>query len=151
MDLILWRHAEAEDIAPDHTDFGRRLTPKGHKQAAKMAKWLNKHIPDDIRILVSPAVRAQQTAAALGRNLITDARLGTEGTVKDLLAAANWPHAEGTVLVVAHQPTLGQAAAYLMSGLRQDWDIAKGSIWWLTQVHAAPPTQLICVLSSKML
>ena len=37
MDLILWRHAEAEAGEPDD---GRALTSKGHKQAEKMAAWL---------------------------------------------------------------------------------------------------------------
>ena len=43
-DLILWRHAEAEDLADnDETggnDLSRRLTHKGEKQAARMAAWL---------------------------------------------------------------------------------------------------------------
>ena len=59
MDLILWRHCEAEPGAPD---MGRRLTPKGLKQAARMAPFLERHLPDTCRILVSPADRAQQTA-----------------------------------------------------------------------------------------
>ena len=33
MDLILWRHAEAE---PGEPDLGRRLTAKGLKQAERM-------------------------------------------------------------------------------------------------------------------
>ena len=37
MELILWRHADAELGQPDSE---RRLTDKGHKQAARMAKWL---------------------------------------------------------------------------------------------------------------
>lgn len=61
MDLILWRHAEAEDSVPDSE---RKLTAKGCKQAEKVGGWLAERLPDDARILVSPAARAQQTAAA---------------------------------------------------------------------------------------
>jgi hypothetical protein len=62
MELILWRHAEAEDGVPDGE---RALTKKGRKQAAAVAAWLKPHLPRQARILASPATRAQQTAAAL--------------------------------------------------------------------------------------
>ena len=38
MDLILWRHCEAE---PGEPDLGRRLTSKGLKQGERMAQWLD--------------------------------------------------------------------------------------------------------------
>ena len=44
MDLILWRHAEAEDTVPD---LSRELTRKGCKQAQKMATWLKGQFPDE--------------------------------------------------------------------------------------------------------
>ncbi|OZA50370.1 MAG: hypothetical protein B7X81_01395 [Hydrogenophilales bacterium 17-61-76] len=65
MDLILWRHAEAEDTSPD---MERKLTGRGRKQASRMADWLNPRLPPDIRVLASPATRAWQTAQALGRD-----------------------------------------------------------------------------------
>jgi len=64
MDLILWRHADAEEGAPD---LARKLTPKGERQAARVAAWLREHLPENYRLLASPAVRAQQTAEALGK------------------------------------------------------------------------------------
>ena len=68
MDLILWRHAEAE---PGEPDLGRRLTSKGLKQAERMGEWLDRHLPDGTRIIASPADRAQQTALALKRKFKT--------------------------------------------------------------------------------
>ena len=62
MDLILWRHADAEEGRDDHA---RRLTPKGIKHAERMAAWLDEHLPKNARLIVSPAVRAQQTAKCL--------------------------------------------------------------------------------------
>ncbi len=63
MDLILWRHAEAEDIAS--TDLARALTTRGRKQAQNVAKWLRTRLPDDALVLASPAVRTIQTAETL--------------------------------------------------------------------------------------
>ena len=37
MDLLLWRHAEAED---GDDDMKRRLTERGLKQAQTMAAWI---------------------------------------------------------------------------------------------------------------
>src|SRR4051812_38633179 len=63
--LILWRHAEAEDQSDTGLDNDRALTKNGRKDAAKMAKWLNEYLPQGTLILTSPARRCQETAAAL--------------------------------------------------------------------------------------
>jgi phosphohistidine phosphatase len=129
MELILWRHAEAEDGVPDGE---RALTKKGRKQAASLAAWLKPHLPRQARILVSPATRAQQTAVALELPFVTTREIGVGGTSGDLLRAAGWPDAGGTVLIVGHQPTLGRAAAVLLTGAEADWSIKKGAVWWFT-------------------
>lgn len=152
MNLILWRHAEAEDSAPDHTDAGRRLTERGQKQAQRMAAWLHEHLPADARILVSPAVRTQQTVAALtarGRKAETDPRLFTDADVNDYFAAADWGKHDGAVVLVGHQPTLGQLAAALMCGQAHPWSIKKGAIWWLGFEGEGIPARLICALDTK--
>ena len=129
MDLILWRHAEAE---PGEPDMGRRLTGKGQKQADRMALWLDAHLPDTCRILASPADRAQQTAAALNRKFRTVPELGPGAPVSQVLAAANWPDSREPVLVVGHQPTLGAVASFLLSGEEAYWSVRKGAVWWLS-------------------
>lgn len=129
MDLILWRHAEAE---PGEPDLGRRLTAKGQKQAERMAQWLERHLPETCRILVSPADRAQQTALALKRKFKTIEEIAPGATVAAVLAAANWPDSREAVLVVGHQPTLGEVAAYLLSGEPSYWSVKKGAVWWLS-------------------
>ena len=128
MDLVLWRHAEAEPGTPD---VDRRLTPKGLKQAVRMAAWLAKGLPDDARVLASPARRTQQTAIALGRRFETRDELALGATVTSVLAAAGWPDSAATVVVVGHQPTLGEVAGYLLAGEPQPWSIRKGAVWWL--------------------
>jgi phosphohistidine phosphatase len=130
MDLILWRHAEAEIGEPDE---GRSLTAKGHKQAARMAQWLERSLPSSCRILVSPATRALQTAEALGRKFKVHPDLAPNGTASGLLAAAHWPDAREPVLIVGHQPTLGRAASLLIAGVEQDWSLRKAAIWWIVR------------------
>jgi phosphohistidine phosphatase len=129
MDLILWRHAEAE---PGEPDVDRRLTAKGVKQAARMAAWLERHLPDSCRVLVSPARRAQQTAQALGRKFKTVQDLAPGASAASVLAAANWPDSRESVLIVGHQPTLGEVASLLLAGEETAWSIKKGGVWWLT-------------------
>jgi phosphohistidine phosphatase len=131
MDLILWRHAEAFEMREVQDDLERALTPKGERQAQRMAGWLQRQLPSTARVLVSPARRAQQTAAALERKFKTVAALAPDGSVDGLLQASRWPESRETVLVVGHQPTLGLAAAYLVSGQVQAWSVRKGGLWWL--------------------
>jgi phosphohistidine phosphatase len=131
MDLILWRHAEAVESAAGEPDIDRALTSKGERQAQRMAAWLNQQLPAGAKLLVSPARRAQQTAAALDRKTRTVAELAPEGTVEALLHAVRWPEAREPVVVVGHQPTLGLAAGYLMTGQALPWSVRKGAAWWL--------------------
>jgi phosphohistidine phosphatase len=128
MELILWRHADAEDRVPDEA---RALTAKGEKQARRMAAWLKKRLPEGARVLASPAKRAQQTAGALTRRFETRGEVGTAAGPQSILDAAGWPDGEATVVVVGHQPTLGQAAALAVTGKPGEWSLKKGALWWL--------------------
>jgi len=131
MDLILWRHAEAFEMREVADDLARALTPKGERQAQRMAQWLNHHLPSSTRVLASPAKRAQQTAQALERRFKTVDALAPEHGVEDLLAAARWPESREPVLVVGHQPTLGMVAATLLCGAPSAWAMKKAAVWWL--------------------
>jgi phosphohistidine phosphatase len=117
-----------------------------------MAEWLDRHLPNNCKILVSPAVRTVQTAEALGRKFKTNLELFTDTTPEKLLAAANWPDSREPVLVVGHQPTLGQTAALLISGTQQDWTLRKGSVCWIAQKAAdeADSIYLKVVLGADM-
>lgn len=131
MELILWRHAEAEPGGPDKPDEARELTEKGRKQARKMGEWLNRNLPGDCRILCSPAVRTVQTAEALGRKFKTNRALAPDASAEDILGAVDWPDSATPVLVVGHQPTLGHVASLLIAGTEQEWHLRKGSICWI--------------------
>jgi phosphohistidine phosphatase len=131
MDLILWRHAEAHEAKPGQDDLERALTAKGERQAERMAAWLNRLLPESARVLASPARRTQQTVAALDRKFKTVDALAPDGTVDALLHAVRWPDGREPVLVVGHQPTLGLAAAYLMTREASPWTLRKGAVLWL--------------------
>jgi phosphohistidine phosphatase len=142
MDLILWRHAEAEDAYPGLSDLERALTAKGQKQARRMGQWLDSQLPDSCRILASPAVRTLQTAEALGRKYKIHADLAPGADPDDILKAANWPAGKDSVLIVGHQPTLGLAASLLMTGDEQEWDVRKASAWWFSQRDPGDPLSI---------
>ena len=130
MELILWRHADAVDSQPD---MERPLTEKGLKQAERMANFLRSRLPQDTRVLASPAKRAQQTAQALSKKFITEPSIAPNCSVDSLLKAANWPTGEGCVILVGHQPVLGEAIARLLCDNRACFTVKKGAVWWLTR------------------
>lgn len=140
MDLLLWRHAEAED---GEDDLKRRLTARGERQAKTMAAWIRQHQPKDLRIVVSPAIRTQQTAQALKLPFETNRKIGPEACVSELIAASGWPQAGGAVLIVGHQPSLGRLAALLLAGHESEWSIKKGALWWLSNRVRRGETQTV--------
>src|SRR5438132_2633505 len=107
MDLILWRHAEAEAGGPDSA---RKLTERGQEQARRIAAWLKPRLPGNCEILVSPAARAQQTVRALGVAFMTTPAVGTDAAAAGIIAAVDWP-ARPAVLIVGRQPTRGRGTA----------------------------------------
>ncbi|KQV89394.1 MULTISPECIES: phosphohistidine phosphatase SixA [unclassified Roseateles] len=131
MDLILWRHAEAEVIAPGQDDLQRALTPKGERQARRMAAWLNHRLAATTRVLVSPALRCRQTAEALGREVRILPSIAPDAPISALIEASRWPKSVEPVLICGHQPTLGLLAAHLLAGVDQEWAVKKGAVWWL--------------------
>ena len=145
MDLVLWRHAEAQDWVEGCDDMARSLTSRGEKQANRMAHWLDRQLPEGARILVSPARRCEQTVLALGRKYKLKAELAPGCSVAQLLELAQWPDAKGTVLVVGHQPTLGQTIAGLIGLTASECAVKKGAVWWLRNRERAALAQTVVV------
>ncbi|MSQ62542.1 MAG: histidine phosphatase family protein [Betaproteobacteria bacterium] len=128
MELILWRHADAEE---GERDLERKLTGKGRKQAARVAQWLQHRLPSKFTLISSPARRARETADALEARYKISDRLAPGAQFKDLIEAAGWPGHKGVLILVGHQPDFGRAAAALVSGRPSDWSVKKGGLWWL--------------------
>jgi phosphohistidine phosphatase len=143
MQLILWRHAQAEDAPsaasnswtgsgdPRNRDLARELTIKGEKQARRTAEWLRPRLPPGTLVLVSPAIRTVQTAQQLTANLERVEALAPDTAPEALLAAAQWPGTlERSVVIVGHQPTLGRLASLLLTGQDLDLAFGKSAAWW---------------------
>ena len=145
MDLVLWRHAEAQDWVEGCDDMARSLTSRGEKQANRMAHWLDRQLPEGTRILVSPARRCEQTALALGRKYKLKAELTPGCSAAQLLELVQWPSGKGTVLVIGHQPTLGQTIAGLIGLSATECAVKKGALWWLRNRERVALAQTVVV------
>ena len=153
MDLIVWRHAEAHDAQAGEDDMQRALTPRGRKQAERMAAWLETQLPQGTRILSSPAVRAEQTVKALGRKYKVRDALSPGASVQDILETAGWPGAKYPVLLVGHQPGLGAVISDLLKMPDTACAIRKGAVWWLRRRirEGQDQTVLLAVTSPERL
>ena len=153
MNLVLWRHAEAHELRDGGDDLDRSLTPKGEKQAKRMGQWLDRQLPDLTRILVSPSRRTEQTAQALGRKFKTRQELAPGGTVAQLLELVLWPNDKSTVLVIGHQPLLGQTISQLLGLSASECAVKRGAIWWLRsrERDALAQTVVVTVQSPEIL
>ena len=153
MDLILWRHAEAEDVNPGGSDMERQLTARGEKQALRMAQWLERQLPESTRILSSPARRCEQTVLCLGRKYKTRDELSPDGQAEQLLNLVHWPNQKNPTLLVGHQPWLGQILSLALGQPEAALSVRKGSVWWLRsrQRQGGWQTVLMCVQSPEFL
>ena len=142
--IILWRHAEAEELFDGNDmlqrDMQRALTQKGQRQAADMAKWLKPQLPKASILQCSPALRAFQTAEAIqhvGKSckININQALKPDANLNTVLANIAQFNSCKCLVLVGHQPWLGQLAAHLlgisMTEHAKDLPIKKGAIWWL--------------------
>jgi phosphohistidine phosphatase len=150
MELILWRHAEAGEGSPDEA---RPLSGRGQAQASLVAAWLKPRLPAGTRILVSPALRTRQTAEALQLPFELCNEIGKDKSATDLLNAADWPANPGNVLLVGHQPSLGEMVAMIVGSSVGWWDIPKGGVWWFSDRQETEKTEVTvkAVLAPEML
>lgn len=137
LNLILWRHAEAEDVSKSGTDSDRALTKSGHKDATKMAKWLNQHLPENALIFCSPATRCLETLAALQKLRVVHIEvidiLGIDSTPEIITKKLIQDQSDKTILIVGHQPNLGFVISKLLGMHENACAVKKGSVWWLRQ------------------
>lgn len=151
--IIIWRHAEAElaHNASDEADEIRQLTPKGGNQAKCMAHWLKKHLLKETLRISSPALRALQTAKAFSEQVQLQDGLKPNASLCDVITTlAAIQHqldlvspkmAQKNVLIIGHQPWLGQLVTHLLTQHLHDaaqkmypdnmTSIKKGAVWWL--------------------
>jgi phosphohistidine phosphatase len=153
MDIVIWRHAEAVEWQEGCDDLDRALTARGYKQAIRMAEWLDRQLPESTRIFSSPARRCEDTVCRLDRKYKLHNSLLPESNVGDILTSIQWPTAKGTVLLVGHQPMIGQIIAQSLGLSDSACSVRKGSVWWLRSRdrEGKRQTVLVSVQSVDML
>jgi phosphohistidine phosphatase len=73
---------------------------------------------------------------ALGRRYKLREELSPYGQAQEVLDLVQWPVAKGAVMVVGHQPYLGQVVAKLFDMEPGECSIKKASVWWIkTKAH----------------
>lgn len=153
MDLIFWRHAETTEAEDGQADADRPLTARGERQAARMAHWLERQLPESTKVLCCPSVRAEQTVIPLGRKYKLREELSPNACIEDVLALAQWPLNKHSVLLVTHQPLIGEIISQLMHIQLPELVVKKGSVWWLRSrfKDEKPQTMLVTVQTPELL
>jgi len=153
MDLIFWRHAETTEAEDGQADSERSLTARGERQAARMAHWLERQLPESTKVLCCPSVRAEQTVIPLGRKYKLREELSPNASIDDVLTLAQWPLNKHSVLLVTHQPLIGEIISQLMQIQLQELVVRKGSVWWLRSrfKDEKPQTMLVTVQTPELL
>ena len=121
MKLIFFRHGDAEDVGPDGTDYGRRITTRGERSNRAVAEQIRDagYKPD--RIVASPLVRAQQTVLTVAEVLApestheTNDRLGGATGIGDIQAIVHASPSD-TLLLVGHEPGFSRITSCLIGG-----------------------------------
>lgn len=134
--LMLWRHSESQDVKLVDEDFNRALTKKGQYHALVMASWLKQHLSTETYIISSPSLRAEQTVQALGLPYQLNKSLLPQATVEEVLQLVQktfYQNKTNDILLVGHQPWLGQVAAYFLQINTAELSIKKSAVWWLAQ------------------
>ncbi|MGZ8435527.1 MAG: phosphohistidine phosphatase SixA [Candidatus Binatia bacterium] len=139
MNLYLMRHgiAVAADDLGSIQDKERPLTGKGIKRMRRAARGLRRLEIEFDGILTSPLLRARQTAdivaAALGMEsrLEEITELAPESSVHHLILSLTRYRDRDHLLLVGHQPLLGQTLSSLIDpspGAKHQFDLSKGSL-----------------------
>jgi len=128
--LMLLRHSKTESEAPSGRDQDRQLDERGRRDAADIGGWIGRHPPCPDIVLVSPAVRAQQTWNFAAEALQDHAPLPPAETIADLygadpaqllqivrMASATDPK---QLLLVGHNPGLHELALALVGSDNAD-------------------------------
>jgi phosphohistidine phosphatase len=131
MDLIFWRHAETVQAVEGQTDAERELSARGERQAQRMAQWLERQLPESTKILCCPTVRAEQTVMPLGRKYKLRDELSPNASIDDVLSLVQWPMNKHSVLLVTHQPLIGEMIRKLLEIQIPEVVVKKGSVWWI--------------------
>jgi len=71
--------------------------------------------------------------------------------VEQILSVCNWPNSREPVLIIGHQPHLGDIVCKLIPSI-QECAMRKGNVWWISQKDSEedPTTFLKAVMSPEL-
>jgi len=121
MELVLVRHARAEERALLKRDRSRALTSDGRRRMRRAARGLHKLVPTVDVLACSPFTRCRQTADIVGRlyhdlNPVPLPALAPGGAPRAVLQWLRAQAATATIVLVGHEPDLGRLTGYFLTG-----------------------------------
>lgn len=124
MEVVLVRHGPAEGRDPSRwpDDRLRPLTPAGRRSTRRASKGLATLLPPVQKVVTSPATRAYTTAKIVRETLGIVAELesweelGPDGAAGPILERLQRSVRRRCVLVVGHEPTLGELLGLSVTG-----------------------------------
>jgi phosphohistidine phosphatase len=130
MTLYLLRHADAD--TPAANDDERALSEKGVKQSKRVASFCREQGVKPDLILVSPLLRAQQTAGPVAEKLGLEIETvpwlaygtATERVFEQLATRTD----ASSIMLVGHEPDFGLLAAALLGAEREAVRVRKASL-----------------------
>ena len=140
-EILLLRHAHAENAVPGRDDAERNLSLRGIAEARAAGHWLHEQVAMPARILCSPAARARQTLEhALGEvaaQIEPRIYAATAGDLDTLIDE----HADAPrLLLVGHNPGFETFVALLATGQSGDFrGMPPGGIAWFELDGTAEP------------
>lgn len=119
--LFLLRHANAEMDSPDGSDFERPLSARGRADAERLGREIRASGLDFDLVLASPARRVVETIEAVDELAATlDPRFYNASAEQLLETIHGVDDGVGRLLLVGHNPGMGQLAAQLAASAIDD-------------------------------
>jgi phosphohistidine phosphatase len=120
--LYVMRHGIAEEGSRDLSDADRALTDEGIRKTTQVADGLKALGLRIDAVISSPLRRAAETARIVGNVLVPDAEveltpvLAAGSAAERIAGGLRPPKRAAAILLVGHQPDLGELASYLLTG-----------------------------------
>lgn len=138
------RHAKS-DYPADVADHGRPLAPRGVREAGLAGHWLRSQAPAIDAVLCSTATRTRDTLSHLGIDapvrFVERLYDAVAGTVIDEINRVD--DDVTTLLVIGHEPTMGQVALGLAAAGNRDAEAAE-------RMSTKFPTSAVAVLRTEL-
>jgi phosphohistidine phosphatase len=141
--LYLLRHAKTEPGEPGKPDRKRALIERGRADAGLIGVYLDRHKLMPQRVLLSPALRTQETwkymaeAMRQAPDAATEDALYEAGAAEMMAVIGETADSTQSLMIVAHNPTLHEVALTL---------VASGDIDTRERLREGLPTMGLAVI-----